>query len=106
MRCIAALGDDARVGLSHFNRWERNPVLADLEWPKPAVQGMGFLMPAAARVLGRDDFGQTRRGVSEACNCPGEPERAQRKLNVPAPRWRHAPSCPDSLYEAATMMAC
>jgi len=63
---MGAMWDDARVGFSHFNRWERIAVVTDLEWLKLSVQGMGFLMPAAVRVFGRDHFEQAKRWVTEA----------------------------------------
>ncbi|AFM18858.1 Protein of unknown function (DUF3478) [Mycolicibacterium chubuense NBB4] len=50
-----AAWEDAKVGFTHFLRWERFAVVTDVEWIKQAVKLVGFLMPGHLRTFTPDE---------------------------------------------------
>jgi hypothetical protein len=61
----AAAWEDTRVGLSHFRRWERIAVVADVEWIKQTMRFFGFLMPAEVRAFPLAEAGKAREWITE-----------------------------------------
>jgi SpoIIAA-like len=60
-----ALWDDMKVGLRHFNAWERIAVVSDVEWVRGVMKLVGLAMPGHVRVYRNDQFEEARAWVCE-----------------------------------------
>jgi hypothetical protein len=58
-----AMWDDARMGLAHFNAWEKAAVVTDVEWIRGSVTFFRFLMPCPVRVFGNDALAEAREWI-------------------------------------------
>ncbi len=56
----AAMWEDIKVGMEHFNRWERIAVVTDVEWIKHTIRAFSFLMPASVKIFSITDAAQAR----------------------------------------------
>ncbi len=61
---LAAMWDDAKVGMKHLFAWERIALVTDHEAYKRMVQGFGFLIPAHVRVFPATDLEAAKAWVS------------------------------------------
>ena len=62
---VGAAWEDAKVGFTHFLRWERFAVVTDVEWIKQAVKLVGFLMPGHLRAFEPGEAQRARDWVAE-----------------------------------------
>jgi hypothetical protein len=60
----SAVWEDTKVGMGHFNRWERFAVVTDVEWIRHAVQLFGFLMHGELRVFSPEEAAQAREWIA------------------------------------------
>jgi hypothetical protein len=60
----SAVWEDAKVGVSHLQRWERFAVVTDVEWIKHTVKFFGFLMHGEVRVFPTSEAAQARRWIA------------------------------------------
>jgi hypothetical protein len=60
-----AAWEDARVGFSHFLRWERIAVTTDVDWIKQPMRLFGFLMPAEVRTFSLAESDNARKWITE-----------------------------------------
>lgn len=61
---VAALWDDAKLGLSHFRGWERIAVVSDKGWIRAAAKAFAFAIPAEVRVFEESELEKARTWVS------------------------------------------
>jgi hypothetical protein len=50
---LAAVWDDARLGLRHWRGFERIAVVSDVGWLRTAVRAIGVAMPCPVRLFGQ-----------------------------------------------------
>jgi hypothetical protein len=50
---LAAVWDDARLGLRHWRGFERIAVVSDVGWLRTAVRAIGVAMPCPVRLIGQ-----------------------------------------------------
>ncbi len=62
---VAAMWDDAKLGLKHFTGWEKMAVVSDVEWVRMAIEAFGLAMPGRARVFHERELDDAKRWVSE-----------------------------------------
>jgi len=62
---MAAMWDDAEMGLRHLTAWERIAVVTDVDWIRPAVKMFGFVMPGQVRVYENDELADAKRWLGE-----------------------------------------
>jgi hypothetical protein len=62
---MAAMWDDAKIGLRHLTAWERIAVVTDVGWIRPAVKIFGFAMPGDVRVYKNDELEDAKRWLGE-----------------------------------------
>lgn len=60
-----AVWEDAKVGFSHFLRWERFAVVTDVDWMRHAVKLFGFLMPGELRIFPAAQADQAREWITQ-----------------------------------------
>jgi SpoIIAA-like len=60
-----ALWDDTKIGLRHFNAWERIAVVSDVDWVRGVIKLVGLAMPGHVRVYRNDQLADARAWVSE-----------------------------------------
>lgn len=53
---LAALWEDARVGLKHFTAWEKVAVVTDVQWINAAVSVFGFMVPGQVKVFAEKEL--------------------------------------------------
>ncbi|MCZ7529934.1 MAG: STAS/SEC14 domain-containing protein [Acidimicrobiia bacterium] len=46
-----AMWADGKVGMKHFNRWERIAVVSDKDWIRHTIDSVGWLLPAKVRTF-------------------------------------------------------
>lgn len=61
----AAGWDDAKLGLKHFNGWERVAIVSDVEWIRGAVKVFGLAMPGHVRAFHNRELAEARQWVSD-----------------------------------------
>lgn len=61
-----AMWDDMKVGLAHWQDWEKVAVVTDVEWIANATRFFGFALPCPVKVFANQDFAQATRWVTEA----------------------------------------
>lgn len=62
---VAAMWDDAKLGLKHFAGWERIAVVSDVEWIRVAIRVFGLAMPGQVRVFREHELADATRWISE-----------------------------------------
>ena len=61
---LAAMWDDAKLGMKHFTAWERVAVVSENAWLRSAVKLMGFAMPGHVRVFDEDELAEATEWVA------------------------------------------
>ena len=61
---MAAMWEDARVGLGHLRSWERVACVSDAAWIAHAVGAFGWMMPGATRVFPSAELEAAREWVA------------------------------------------
>ncbi|MGH8801268.1 MAG: STAS/SEC14 domain-containing protein [Casimicrobiaceae bacterium] len=62
---VAAMWDDAKLGLKHLAGWERIAVVSDVGWIRVAIRAFGVVMPAQVRVFREKELADATRWISE-----------------------------------------
>jgi hypothetical protein len=60
----AAVWEDTKVGLGHFQRWERFAVVTDVEWIRHTMQFFGFLLPGELKVFSTQEAAQAKDWIA------------------------------------------
>lgn len=63
---LEALWDDTRLGLRHWDGFERIAVVCDLAWVNQAFRALGLLLPCPLRLFHAGETDQARRWLAEA----------------------------------------
>lgn len=50
-----AMWADGKIGMKHFDRWERMAVVSDKDWIRHTIDAVGWLLPARVRTYTVDD---------------------------------------------------
>jgi len=58
-----AVWEDAKVGFSHLQRWERFAVVTDVEWIRHTMQLFRFLVPGEMKVFPTDDAAKAKEWI-------------------------------------------
>jgi hypothetical protein len=59
-----AMWDDAKLGLSHFNAWDRIAVVTDVPWVANAARMFGFLMPCLTKIFSNKDQAEAEKWIA------------------------------------------
>jgi hypothetical protein len=59
----SAAWEDAKVGLGHFNRWEKVAVVSNTEWLQKAVDVLGYVIPGQVKAFPASEEGAARDWV-------------------------------------------
>jgi SpoIIAA-like len=59
-----AAWQDSKVGLGHYNRWERVAVVTNRDWLRHSVDIFGHLMPGELKAFPTDEEAEARTWVS------------------------------------------
>ena len=62
---VAAMWDDAKLGLKHFAGWEKMAVVSDVAWIRAAIEAFGLVLPGRVRVFHLRELAEAKRWVSE-----------------------------------------
>jgi hypothetical protein len=62
---VAAMWDDTKLGLKHFNGWEKMAVVSDVAWVRVAIEAFGLALPGRVRVFRDSELAEAKRWVSE-----------------------------------------
>jgi len=63
---LAAVWDDARLGLRHWRGFERIAVVSGVPWLRTAVRAMGVALPCPVRLFAVGDEQEARRWLAES----------------------------------------
>lgn len=55
-----AVWEDTKVGIEHWQRWERMAVVTDVEWIRLTMKAFGFLMPGELKVFPTSEAAKAR----------------------------------------------
>jgi hypothetical protein len=61
-----ALWDDAKLGMGHFNAWERIALVTDVPWIATTVTAIDFLIPSEVKVFPCEHLGAAREWIVAA----------------------------------------
>ena len=59
-----AAWEDTKVGLGHYNRWEKVAVVSDKEWLRDSVDIFGYLIPGQVKAFAPAEEAEARTWVS------------------------------------------
>jgi hypothetical protein len=59
-----AAWQDAKVGLGHYNRWEKVAVVSDKEWLRHSVDIFGYLIPGEVKAFAPAEVAEARAWVA------------------------------------------
>ena len=59
-----AAWEDTKVGLGHYNRWEKVAVVSDKEWLRDSVDIFGYLIPGQVKAFAPAEETEARTWVS------------------------------------------
>jgi hypothetical protein len=62
---VAAMWDDAKLGLKHFSGWEKMAVVSDVAWVRAAIEAFGLALPGRVRVFHESELAEAKRWVAE-----------------------------------------
>lgn len=63
---LEAAWDDTRLGLRHWDGFERLAIVTDVAWLRHALRAIAVLLPAPMRLFADDELEQARRWLSES----------------------------------------
>ena len=63
---LDAIWDDTKLGLRHWNGFERVAVVADVGWVKMGVKAMAFMMPCPVQLFALAELDDAQRWLSES----------------------------------------
>jgi hypothetical protein len=63
---LDAVWDDTKLGLRHWNGFERVAVVTDVGWIRMGVKAMSFMMPCPVQLFGIDQLDDARRWLRES----------------------------------------
>ncbi len=63
---LDAMWDDTKLGLQHWNGFERVAVVTDVGWSKIGVKAMAFLMPCPVQLFAMGELDVAKRWLSES----------------------------------------
>ena len=63
---MEAIWDDTRLGLRHWNGFERVAVVTDVGWIRTGVKAMAFMMPCPVKLFVLGDLDDAKRWLSES----------------------------------------
>jgi SpoIIAA-like len=55
---------DTKVGLGHYNRWEKAAVVSDSDWLRHSVSVLGYLMPGEVKAFTRAEEAAARTWIA------------------------------------------
>ena len=58
-----AIWDDSKLGLSHWNAWEKIAVVADIPWVAHATRMFAFFMPGMVKVFSNTELANAKRWI-------------------------------------------
>ena len=61
----AAMWDDTKLGLKHFQGWERMAIVSDIEWVRTAIRIFGLVIPGHVRVFHNNELTEAIQWISE-----------------------------------------
>ena len=62
---VAAMWDDAKLGIKHFTGWEKMAVVTDVAWIRVAIEAFGLALPGRVRVFHESELAEAKRWVAE-----------------------------------------
>ena len=62
---VAAMWDDAKLGLTHFTGWEKMAVVTDVPWIRITIEAFGLAMPGRVRVFHNSELAAAREWLGE-----------------------------------------
>ena len=63
---LDAIWDDTKLGLRHWNGFERVAVVSDVGWIKMGVKAMAFMMPCPVQLFAISELDDAKRWLSES----------------------------------------
>ena len=63
---LDAAWDDAKLGLRHWNGFERVAVATDVGWMRTMIKAIGFMMPCPVQLFELDEIDDAKRWLSES----------------------------------------
>jgi len=63
---LDAVWDDTRLGLRHWNGFDRVAVVTDVGWIRMGIKAMAFMMPCPVQLFAIDELGDAKRWLSES----------------------------------------
>jgi hypothetical protein len=63
---LDAAWDDAKLGLRHWNGFERVAVATDVGWMQTIIKAIGFMMPCPVQLFELDEVDDAKRWLSES----------------------------------------
>ena len=63
---LDAIWDDTKLGLRHWNGFERVAVVTDVGWIKTGVKAMAFMMPCPVQLFAIGELDDAKRWLSES----------------------------------------
>ncbi len=62
---MAAMWDDAKIGMKHFTSWEKIALVTDVDWIKNSVKVFGFLVHGEVKLFANNEFDAAKAWVAE-----------------------------------------
>ena len=62
---VAAMWDDAKLGLTHFTGWEKLAVVTDVAWIRVTIEAFGLAMPGRVRVFHESELAEAVKWVGQ-----------------------------------------
>lgn len=62
---LGAIFDDTRLGLSHWQAWEKIAIVTDVDWIGASAGLIGRLIPGEVRVFGEDGLDEASRWLRD-----------------------------------------
>jgi hypothetical protein len=63
---LDAIWDDTKLGLRHWNGFDRVAVVTDVGWMQMGVKAMAFMMPCPVQLFTHDELDDAKRWLSES----------------------------------------
>ena len=63
---LDAVWDDTRLGLRHWNGFDRVAVVTDVGWIRMGIKAMAFMMPCPVQLFAIDELDDAKRWLSES----------------------------------------